>query len=448
MYPTSVALSIIFFNIIAVAFLSSSIIYITIERNILKGSTKVIDLFQFFIIISMYLTALSVFYFKGSYDNVVRTFTLFILGITVLKTTFYFTYKKGCPLMFNIVLFLFSTGIIFIYRLNPLSAISQGRFVFIGFTSIIILPLAFRFLPKLDKISIIYFLVGLALLLTPNIFNSSNIFGATNWVTIGPITFQPSEFVKFLFVFYLASFFSKGFSFKRLVFVTLFSGLYILILAYQRDFGGALVFFMTFMTLLYVRSGSILLFLTGILGASAFSYIAYTFMYHIQVRIAIWQNPWLTPFGDGRQIIQSLFAIGSYAPFGSGLTFGYPYYVSVIESDFIFAGIAEELGSIFALTIILLYIILFYRGINVALRSNSTFHSLLVVGFTSLLAFQSFLIIGGVTKLIPLTGVTLPFISYGGTSLVSSLFMIGIIQLIFVYNKNLDIENTDTVKSI
>lgn len=442
MYHSVVALSIVFINILVLLFTSSLIYYIGVERGKIKGDLAKVDFIQFGCIIAFSLCCFIVLYANGEYEGVFIHYIFYLLGIFLVKVLFYKLYKNGCPVMLNSILFLLTVSEFFLYRLYTPLAIGQSKYIMIGFSSLIILPIVFKFLPKLDKMTYFYYLLGVFLLLLPNIFNSEFFLGSKNWVSIMGIKFQPSEFVKFIFVFYLASTFSKKLRCRRLFLVAFCSGIYIIILAFQNDFGAVLIFFMTFLTLVYIRTGSLMLFLSGIGGASFFAVLAYNFASHIQTRVAIWLNPWDTPYTSGYQLLQSMFAIGSYSPFGSGFTYGYPTITPIIESDFIYSGIAEEFGGVFALCIIFIYVTIFYRGVNIALRSKSFFHSLLVIGFTSILAFQTFVILGGVTKLIPLTGVTLPFISHGGTSVISSLFMFGILQLIFVYNKDMQMKGS------
>jgi cell division protein FtsW (lipid II flippase) len=190
---------------------------------------------------------------------------------------------------------------------------------------------------------------------------------------------------------------------------------------------------MTFMVMLYIATGNPFLFAGGFAVASVASVAAFRLFSHVRVRVAAWSDPFADISGIGFQIAQSWFAIGSWGIAGSGLTLGIPTAIPVVESDFIFAAICEEFGGIFAVGLIGIMLVIFYRGMHIALRSERRYYALLAAGFSSILAFQSFLILGGVTKLIPLTGVTLPFISAGGSSVVVCLLMIGILQWIYSY---------------
>ena len=190
---------------------------------------------------------------------------------------------------------------------------------------------------------------------------------------------------------------------------------------------------MTFMVMLYIATSNEFLFLLGMGAASAAAAVAYRLFSHVRVRVAAWKDPWADIDHGGYQIVSSLFAITTYGLLGSGLTKGMPKSVPVVESDCIFAAICEEFGVLFGAGIICIFIMLLYRGIRITLDCNRRYYSLLAVGITVMLAFQAFVIIGGVIKFIPLTGVTLPLVSYGGTSVLVSLMMLGILQWVCVY---------------
>ena len=272
--------------------------------------------------------------------------------------------------------------------------------------------------------------------------------GSKNWISIGSFGFQPSEIVKLLYVFYLASALSKRPDFHDVIAPTVISGLVVIFLVVQKDLGSALIFVMTYLIVLFIATSNYLYLISGIGAVSLASVIAYKLFSHIQVRVEAWQNPWSDVAGKGYQIAQSLFAICTWGITGIGLTRGYATSIPVVERDFIFAAICEEFGSIFAIGLLAIFILILLEGARGALENRSRFLTLLCAGFTALLAFQTFLIIGGVTKFIPLTGVTLPFISYGGTSIVITYIIIGIIQWIISrngeYSHDKEIREVDT----
>ena len=420
-----------FFVGFLVYFLAQGVLYILNERGIFKTSGRAAVFKQRAAIILFHTCCfLLLSYESGGFsrDVLLTGFAgLLFLFSAMLVSSFF--YENSCPLIWNGLFFLLALGLAMQQRLATSGGGAQLFFYNVGMTCALIIPLALKVIPKFEKLSFVYMLTGLALLLLP-FFIGRSAYGATNWVRVGFISFQPSEAVKFLFVIYLASAYRNEVKLKNLVFPGVMSGIFVLILVLQNDLGGALIFFMSFMVLTYIAYGSELLFLAGMLAASGGAIAAYRFLSHIQTRVSAWLNPWEDPYNRGYQILQSLFAIGTWGFLGSGLTRGYPGYVPNVVNDMIFAAICEEFGGVFGVLIIGIYIMIFYRGTHIALRSHNRYFALLAAGFTGLLAFQTFLILGGVIKLIPLTGVTLPFVSAGGSSAVSCIIMIGFTQWI------------------
>ncbi len=426
--------SIYLYNILIILFLFECYKYISAERTFDKKKMRRANIEQRSIIYTMLVYAGFVFLFHKPPVQVITDFTIILVLFNIMSYIFRRQYKNNCNLLHNAVLFLISTSIIILYRINPDTAMSQLKWFTVGFSAVFVLFYSFPYIKKWSNLWYVYLVIGFILIILPT-FLAESTYGALNWISLFGIKFQPSEVVKFLFIFYLASFFIQQMTLKKIIFVIATGVCFVVILASQNDYGAALIFFMTFMIMLYVSTGSKILFGLGLLSASTIGFFAFHIVPHVETRLNIWKNPWADPYGSGHQIINSLFAMGSYAPFGSGLNNGSPYYIPVVESDFIYAGITEEFGGIFALGTIAIYIIIFYRGTHIALRSKERFFSLLAIGITSLLAFQTFLIIGGVTKFIPLTGVTMPFVSYGGTSLTVSIIMFAMLQLIYINTK-------------
>ncbi|HPR77619.1 MAG TPA: FtsW/RodA/SpoVE family cell cycle protein, partial [Candidatus Limiplasma sp.] len=174
----------------------------------------------------------------------------------------------------------------------------------------------------------------------------------------------------------------------------------------------------------------------GLLGGAGASVLGYKMFIDVRVRVAIWQNPWMYYEKSGYQIAQVLMAIASGGLFGVGLGLGAPRVIPVYFTDCIFAVICEQFGIIFGILVLVMYVILILRGASIALRARRGFMGLLAMGATVMLGVQTFVIIGGVLKLIPLTGVTMPFVSYGGTSMVSCMAMIGLIQGVASVNQD------------
>lgn len=436
MFELLIILSRYFFIFYIFYFLWQSLCYIMVERDLIIMDKNVPILKQRITIIFMHVKAFLIL----SYIPNTFTFNTDILITGGLWLVFFLSsnflirrlYKNSCPLIWNNVFFLMSVGIIILNRLSPTLAQQQIIWFVVSFIVMLIIPVVILVIPKFERLEIIYLIIGIGLLCSTFIFGSE-VFGSTRWIQIGRIGFQPSEIVMFLFIFYLASVFRKKLTFKQIIFPSCMGALHVLILVLQRNLGGALIFFMTFMIIMYISTGRESLFALGILLAILGSIISYHLFSHVRIRVEIWQNPWEDVHGTGNQIVQSLFALGTWGMFGSGLTLGLPGFVPVVARDLPFVAIAEEFGGLFAIGIIFVYLTIFYRGLHIALRCKRRYYSLLAIGFTGALAFQTFLIIGGTIKLIPLTGVTLPFVSYGGSSIFVSTMMIGIIQWIFMY---------------
>lgn len=427
-----------FFVFYIAYFLLQGVYYILIERGKLNKNKEVPIIKQRVTILFIHLKSFFLLSY-GQNINIIITGILWLL----LYLSFIFLlkkiYKNSCPLIWNGLFFLTSIGNIILMRLSPSLANLQLMWLFIAFCALILIPFIIKIFPKLEKFELIYLALGLVLLLSTFIFGVEE-FGSIRLIQIGNFWFSPAEIVSFIYIFYLSTVFRKKLTFVKLIFPSIMAVLHVLILVAQRNLGAALIFFMSYMVIMYIATGRELLFALGLIIFASGATVAHNLFTHVQVRVAIWQNPWIDVHGTGHQIIQSLFAIGTWGIFGSGLTRGLPGHVPVVERDLTFAAIAEEFGLLFAIALIGVYIMIFYRGMHVALRCKRRYYSLLAVGFTSVLAFQTFLIIGGTINLIPLTGVTMPFISYGGSSLFVSVTMIGIIQWIFSYYENLEVD--------
>ena len=436
MFDLIIVLSRYLFLFYILYFLWQGVCYIAAERGHGKGSMAVMAAKQRITVIFMHISAFLILAYEPGMFSFNKEALVFAAGALVLIIAANLgeakIYKGSCTLIWNGVTFLLDVGLIILWRLDSALAQKQLMWFFIGFAVMFFMPLGLKLIPKFEKLEKAYLIIGLGLLCTPFLMGREE-FGAINWIQIGVMNLQPSEVVKFLFVFYLASAFRKKMSIWQIILLCAISATYVLILVMQTDLGGALIFFMTFMIIMYVSTGSELLFLAGLSAMSAASLLAYKIFSHVQVRVAIWQNPWADVRGSGHQIVQALFAIGTWGLTGSGLTKGFPRYVPVVARDSIFAAICEEMGSLFGVGLIAVYIMIFYRGAHIALRCKRKYYCLLAVGFTAMMAFQTFLILGGTIKLIPLTGVTLPFVSYGGSSVLVSSMMIGILQWIFMY---------------
>lgn len=410
------------------------------EKNILKFNIKKGVFRQRITIFLFHITCFFILAFnpetKSLDINTVSIFiksTIFIFLGNIVLIKFL---RKSYPLIWNGIFFLMSIGIVMLFRLNQNLAEKQLNWFIIGLIVSLIIPVALNILRNLEIFKYLYLILGLGLLIATLVYGNES-GGAKNWITIKNITFQPSELVKILFVFYLASSLSKHkVSVKNLILPTITSGIFILCLVLQVDLGSSLIFLITYLSMVYISTANNLVVFCGILFSTLCTKFAYNYFSHIKVRVAIWLNPWEDIQGKGYQIAQSLFAISSFGLFGSGLKQGLPTSIPVVEKDFIFSAICEEFGVLFGVGVILIFIMIFLYCVKISLYTNNRFLSLLSSGLTSLMCFQTFIILAGVTKLIPMTGVTLPFISYGGSSILISFSQIGILQ--WVHSKTVD----------
>ncbi len=356
---------------------------------------------------------------------------MLVLSSTLLKII----YKGASHLMYNCVFFLTDIGLVMLYRLNTEIAWRQIIFVAIGMVLLLLIPVILKNSPRIDRFSVLYVILSLGLISATLILGRSE-FGSKNWLKIGSFSFQPSEIVKLFYITYISGTLAKRSSFKSLLAPTVITAMIVLLLIVQRDLGSAVIFFMAYMVVVYIATNNAVYPLLGLgLLGLGFS-VAVKIFSHIRVRVEAWINPWADISGGGYQVAQSLFAITTWGITGIGLSRGYCLKIPVVERDFIFAAICEEFGVLFSIGLLIVYITVFLEGARGAMQSKSRFLSLLCAGLTAMLAFQTFVIVGGVIKLIPLTGVTLPFISYGGTSVVVCYIFIGMIEWIFTHTHN------------
>lgn len=320
-------------------------------------------------------------------------------------------------------------GIATLYRIDTSVAIKQVVWYTIGMTGFIALVVLLPDLKSFGKYKY-FFMIMTLIFMGMATFIGQEKNGSKNWVALGPIGFQPSEFGKIFFCAYLASALKDYKKFKDLIQPAVIVMISLLFMVLQTDLGSALIFFGIAITMLYISTSKsryvVICFLLLAVGAV----ISYKLFPHVRVRVNIWLNPWSDYDNKGYQLAQSLMAIATGGFLGSGIGLGYPELVPVQISDFIFSVIVEELGIIVGFGIIILYFLLFYRCMRAAIFVQDRFSQLLAVGYSTMIACQVLVIIGGVIGAIPLTGITLPIISYGGTSMLTAFFSLGIIQKI------------------
>ena len=335
--------------------------------------------------------------------------------------------------------FLWSVGIIVLYRIDPSVAVKQ--FVILLAATVVMVITMFIIRGSRDFGKLNWFFMGLTVaLLLSTLVLSTSIGGAKNWIDLGFMTIQPSEFAKIFFIMVSAYFLSTREKLLSFIPYVIFSGACVVLLVAAKDLGAGLLVGCTFLIMFFAATGRTLLTLGGVGVFGAGAYLSYQLFPHVRSRVQIWQDPWATyhESGGGYQIVQGLIALASGGLLGTGLGRGMPSAIPVRTSDYIFAVIGEEFGIIFGIFIIIFYLVFIIRGILVALNADDTYDALLVFGCTAMFSLQSFIIIGGVIKLIPLTGITLPFISAGGSSLLASMMQLGIIQGVALKNGKRD----------
>lgn len=401
------------------------------------------------------LSILLLFTFNN--NNIDRYIVILFLGlilIVYISNLVLGRVSSGDNYIFLIVSMLLSLGIITIYRLSPKLGLRQLIWVLAGILVFYLTYFIIRAMRRLEYMTGLYLGLSILFFLLTIILAPSK-YGAKNWIEISEgITIQLSEFTKILVIFLIASFYTtfqtrlKKLNYKYTSYY-LMGVIYIFVgfLFIQRDLGTAAIFIAIYTLIQYVYDENRKSILVNIGLMVVGSVTGYFLFSHVRNRVDIWLNPWTADkvVNSARQIVQSLFAIGEGGFIGQGIGLGYPKQIAFAYSDVIFSAICEEMGVLTGIGIIMLYMLLVYRAIKIALNQEYLFYRILALSVAILFTVQAFLNIGGVIKLIPMTGLTLPFISYGGSSLISSFVALGILQvtsedLSYKYEKGVDNE--------
>ena len=401
------------------------------------------------------LSILLLFTFNN--NNIDRYIVILFLGLILIVYISNLVLGKvssGDNYIFLIVSMLLSLGIITIYRLSPKLGLRQLIWVLAGILVFYLTYFIIRAMRRLEYMTGLYLGLSILFFLLTIILAPSK-YGAKNWIEISEgITIQLSEFTKILVIFLIASFYTtfqtrlKKLNYKYTSYY-LMGVIYIFVgfLFIQRDLGTAAIFIAIYTLIQYIYDEDRMSILVNV-GLMAVGSVAGYFLFsHVRNRVDIWLNPWTADkvVNSARQIVQSLFGIGEGGFIGQGIGLGYPKQIAFAYSDVIFSAICEEMGVLTGIGIIMLYMLLVYRAIKIALNQEYLFYRILALSVAILFTVQAFLNIGGVIKLIPMTGLTLPFISYGGSSLISSFVALGILQvtsedLSYKYEKGVDNE--------
>ena len=345
------------------------------------------------------------------------------------------------------ILFLCSVSIVTLTAIarSPVTPLTQAYYIAAGLVAMLTGIGVIRKIRNWRVWIVPLMLISLLLIASPLVLGQWKN-GAKNWIgyerngeTI--ISIQPSEFVKVTLMIVLAGFLSGRKNKIKNIAAVVFGAMLCVILLLERDLGALVLYFFITLILFFLATSNVLITAAG-LGAGAAGAVGAYFMFdYVKTRIAIWQNPWLDPNESGYQIIQALIAIGSGGWSGMGLGLGLPRNIPLYHSDFIYAAICEEFGFVFALLLLAVYVIIVMRGISIAMSARNSFYALLSFGIVTMIGLQTLLIVGGNIRLIPLTGVVLPFVASGGSSMISCMGAIGLLLGISSLNADEDAED-------
>lgn len=370
-------------------------------------------------------------YLNTGMDGMILLYGAQVIYFICVIFLFQTIYPDSNRMLVSHMCMLLNIGFIMLVRLSFKLALKQFVIVTAGTVLVSFIPYIMKRMKSLRKMAWMYGIVGILLLLVVYA-TAEKTNGAKLFLNLGPLSFQPSEFVKIVYVFFIAAMFEHSSSLKQVMKTSLMAGIHVLLLVASRDLGGALIFALVYVFMLYGATGKSLYLFGGLLAGSGASYVAYQLFDHVKVRVTAWIDPWPVIEGKGYQIAQSLFAIGTGGWLGMGLYEGSPGQIPVVEQDFIFSAIAEEMGGVVALCVILICLGILLLFFNIAMRNKNLFYRYMALGLAATYGIQVFLTIGGALKLIPSTGVTLPLISSGGSSVLSTLAVFAIIQGLYM----------------
>ena len=355
-------------------------------------------------------------------------------------------------LLLPIVTLLTGIGLVMIYRLTydiegvEGLAITQALWILIGSGTMFLIVLFFRNYHRLFDYK--YLLALAAVFLIASVISplGYEVNGAQLWLAVGPVSFQPSEFARIALIIFFAGYLAEkrdllaatsrtflGIQIPALKYfgpVALVWAASLGLLVFEKDLGSSLLFFAVPLLMLYAATGRIAYVILGGVLFSAGSLVSYQLFAHVRVRVQAWVDPWSDPNGVGFQILQSIFNIADGGLTGTGLGAGFSQTIPEVQTDFIFSTIASELGLLGATAVLLAFLTFVYRGMKIALLAEDDASKLLAFGLTSMFALQTLVIVGGVTKAIPLTGITLPFVSYGGSSVVGNFILTALLLVV------------------
>ncbi|MDC7278400.1 FtsW/RodA/SpoVE family cell cycle protein [Butyrivibrio fibrisolvens] len=388
------------------------------EPKLNEAVSSILTTIQAVMIVLFLCNSAAVVYFAKENPYIILTTIIQLLFLAVIAIILNNLSVPASKALINNVLLMLCFSFIFIERLNFNKSIRQlinGVFALIVATAVIFI---LRKILEISRYLFIFAAIGIVSLLAISFLGNVE-YGARLSFNVLGIRIQPSEIVKLTYLFFIAGCIVTFRDFRGYLFSTIGAGIHVLVLVHSKDLGTALIFLVAYVFLTFIAYKNYILLGLEIGGAIIGGIIAFNTFPHIQTRFIAWLDPLSVVDNQGYQISQSLFAIGTGGWLGSGICNGMPAKIPVVLSDFIFAAVSEEMGAVVAICLIIIYMCSTVMFLNMAFNCSSSFYMLVVSGLAIIFAIQTVLNIGGVIKFIPSTGVTLPFISYGGSSLVS-----------------------------
>ena len=401
----------------------------TLSVNSYVSTKSIQGLLLFFQILGLFLIMARDF---ANFDRKKLIFMIALISFVYISGKLVQKFTRGDYYIMLIANMLFSIGILEIYRLNDKLAFRQIIWFCIGIIAFWLIYLVLKYVKVWSKMYYFYAAISYLLFIATFLFGK-RINGAKNWIRLGSnFAFQPCELIKIAFVFLIAAYYKNRDKFEKDIFkkysLHFFFYTFLGFLFLQKDLGTVLVFSGVFMFAQYMYEPHRKYMFINLMVLSCGAVLGYILFTHVKVRVKIWLDPFKYADGMGYQIIQGFYAIASGGFFGKGLGLGRPDYIPFAESDYIFASICEEMGILMGMGVVMLFLILTYRGIKTSMEQHNRFYKYVAFCLSLIFAFQSLIMFGGILKLIPLTGITIPFVSYGGSSILSSFIALGILQ--------------------
>jgi peptidoglycan glycosyltransferase len=376
---------------------------------------------------------------------IIVPFLIVVLGLLIVAHIATRLLAKGADsTLLPLVALLNGLGYVVIARLDDSLAGLQTTWIFIGIFAFCATLFLVQRVTDLARYKWTFFAIGAGLLLLPMVpFIGRSFGGARIWVSVGPINFQPGEFAKIALALFFAGYLAERRELiatgtwkvgpfhlpepRHLLPIAVAWGFSVIVMVGLKDLGASLLFFALFVVMLWVATERTAYLLIGVGLFAGAAYVAWKLIDNVQTRVRIWTNPWPEYQEKGYQVIQSWFALSNGGTSGTGLGLGSPNKIPEVKNDFIFAAVGEELGLFGGTAVLIAFVLIIGAGFRTAIRADRPFEKILATGLTTILGLQAFIIIGGVIRLVPLTGITLPFVSYGGSSLVANYVLLALL---------------------